>query len=104
MAGFPGGSRTSGAPDIRTSPGYPAIKKKAGTPKLKHAQLFHTNSDFDDLGLVLKLWKKPRSSHREPPKINKNGGCKLCKGFIMYLGNLDGYGFRWYIGYEWNCV
>ena len=73
--------------------GRPTIKKIAGTPKLKQAQLFHTDSDFDDLGLVLKIWKKPRSSHREPPKINQNGGCQIGKGFIIYLGNLFGFGF-----------
>jgi hypothetical protein len=55
-------------------PDDPANKKTAGDPKLKQAQLLHPDSDFDDLGLVLKLWKNPRSSHREPPKINQNGG------------------------------
>jgi hypothetical protein len=66
--------------------------------KQKQAQLLHPDSDFDDLGLVLKLWKKPRSSHREPPKINQNGGCKICKGFIMYLGTNLAMDFLWYIG------
>ena len=45
------------------------------------------------LGSFWSYEKKPRSSHREPPKMNQNGGCKICKGFIMYLGNLFGFGF-----------
>ena len=65
----------------------------AAAYKLKQAQLLHPDSDFDDLELVLKLWKKPSSTHREPPKNKQNGGCKICKGFIMYLGNLFGFGF-----------
>ena len=65
----------------------------AAALKLKQAQLLHPDSDFDDLGLVLKLRKNPRSSHRELTKINQKRGCQICKGFIIYLGNLFGFGF-----------
>jgi hypothetical protein len=40
-------------PELPGSPELPASQKTACTQILKHAQLFHTNSDFDDLGLVL---------------------------------------------------
>jgi hypothetical protein len=39
----------------------------------------HTNSIFKDLGLVGKLAKSSRTSHRETPIRNKVGRSKVCK-------------------------
>jgi hypothetical protein len=40
----------------------------------------HTNSVFDDLGLVGKLATSTRTSNGEKPRRNKVGRCKVCKG------------------------
>jgi hypothetical protein len=40
----------------------------------------HTDSIFDELGLVRKLTKSTRTSHGETPRTNKLGRCKVCKG------------------------
>jgi hypothetical protein len=40
----------------------------------------HTNSAFDELGLVGKLTKRTRTSHGETPRSNKLGRYKVCKG------------------------
>jgi hypothetical protein len=38
------------------------------------------DSVFDELGLVGKLATSSRTSHREIPRSNKIGRCKVCKG------------------------
>jgi hypothetical protein len=40
----------------------------------------HTNSVFNELGLVGKLTKRSRTSPRETPISNKVGRSKVCKG------------------------
>jgi hypothetical protein len=40
----------------------------------------HTNSVFDELGLVGKLATSTRTSHTETPRSNKLGRYKVCKG------------------------
>jgi hypothetical protein len=40
----------------------------------------HTDSVFDELGLVGKLATRTRTSHGETPRRNKLGRCKVCKG------------------------
>ena len=40
----------------------------------------HTDSVFDELGLVVKLATSSRTSHRETPRSNKNMESKACKG------------------------
>jgi hypothetical protein len=40
----------------------------------------HTNSVFNELGLVGKLTTSSRTSHRETPISNKVGRRKVCKG------------------------
>jgi hypothetical protein len=40
----------------------------------------HTNSVFDELGLVGKIATSSRTSHRETPVRNKVGRRKVCKG------------------------
>jgi hypothetical protein len=40
----------------------------------------HTDSVFDELGLVGKLATSKRTSDGETPRSNKVGRCKVCKG------------------------
>jgi hypothetical protein len=40
----------------------------------------HTDSVFDELGLVGKLATSTRTSHREAPRSKKLERCKVCKG------------------------
>jgi hypothetical protein len=40
----------------------------------------HTDSVFDELGLVGKLATSTRTSHGDTPRSNKVGRCKVCKG------------------------
>jgi hypothetical protein len=40
----------------------------------------HLDSVFDELGLVGKLATSSRISHREVPRRNKEGICKVYKG------------------------
>ena len=40
----------------------------------------HTNSVFDELGLVEEIETSSRTSHIETPRSNKIGICKVCKG------------------------
>jgi hypothetical protein len=46
----------------------------------------HTDSVFDELGLVGKIAKSTRTSHGETPRIKKLGRCKVCKGLISLRG------------------
>jgi hypothetical protein len=41
----------------------------------------HTNSIFDELGLVRKLTTRSRTADRETSISNKIGRCKVCKEF-----------------------
>jgi hypothetical protein len=40
----------------------------------------HTDSIFDELGVIGKLATSTRTSHRETPISNKVGISKVCKG------------------------
>jgi hypothetical protein len=40
----------------------------------------HLDSIFNELGLIGKLAKSSRTSHREIPRSNKESICKVCKG------------------------
>ena len=48
----------------------------------------HTNSVFDELGLVEEIATSSRTSHRETPRSNKIGRSKVCKG-LNYLRRCD---------------
>jgi hypothetical protein len=43
------------------------------------------NFVLDELGLVGKLATSSRTSHRETPRSNKIGRCKVCKGLSSLL-------------------
>ena len=46
----------------------------------KTQEKMHTDSVFDELGLVEELATSLRTSHRETPRSNKNRESKACKG------------------------
>jgi hypothetical protein len=40
----------------------------------------HLDSIFDELGLIENIATSSRTSHKETPRSNKIGRCKVCKG------------------------
>jgi hypothetical protein len=48
----------------------------------------HTNSVFNEPGLVVKLATSSRTSHKETPRRNKIGRWKVCKGLWSLYDNV----------------